>query len=87
MVSDHIHLVRLCFGYELGEPTRVEEASRRDHQRFRSLVGFVNDLVQVDHICGILICTDPSPNSTATEFVSCNETMVSSQNTCTKGTA
>lgn len=48
------------------------------YQRLRSLVGFVNDLVQGDHICGILIRANSSSNSTATKLIFYNDSTLGS---------
>lgn len=84
MVSDRVHLVRLCLADEFGEPGRVEEASWREHQRLcraAALVGAVDDAFQRDHVCCVLVCVDPSSDSAAAQFVSCTNTVSRSQST------
>jgi hypothetical protein len=68
MVSDCVHLVRLCLADELGELGRVEEASWRKHERLRwlALVGAVDDVFQSDHVCCVLIRVDSSPDHRCT---------------------
>jgi hypothetical protein len=74
MVSDRVHLVGLCLADEFGEPGRVEEASWRKHERLRwlALVGAVDDVFQSDHVCCVLVRVDSSPDSAATELISCS---------------
>jgi hypothetical protein len=83
MVSDHVQLIRLCFADEFSEPSCIKETSRCKYQRlwWGALVGAVDDVFQRDNVRRILVSINSGSNSTATEFISCNNSVLRLQST------